>query len=117
MKNIGKAYESIAADHLKQHNVAIIEHNYAFTGGEIDIIAQENKTLLFVEVKGRKSTNHGLPSEYVDYRKQQKLIKTAMHYLEKHKLTNQSCRFDVISILQPTEKNTTIEWIKNAFTL
>lgn len=117
MKNIGKTYESIAADYLIHHNATIIEQNYAFSGGEIDIIAQEDQDLLFIEVKGRKTANYGIPGEYVDHRKQQKLIKTAMHYLQAHQLTDNPCRFDVISILQPTSKTTTIEWIKNAFTL
>lgn len=110
-KDIGDQAESMAEAFLTNKNIKIIEKNYRIKAGEIDLIADDQGTLAFIEVKYRKSKHYGQPFETVTYPKQQKIIRTAQSYLQKHPgLANKACRFDVISI-----HNQDIDWIKNAF--
>ena len=110
-KNIGDQAETVAEDFLIKNKLKIIEKNYRIKAGEIDLIADDQGVLTFIEVKYRKTSNFGYPYETVTPSKQQKIIRTAEYYLQKHpKLSNKACRFDVISI-----HNDDINWIKNAF--
>ncbi|MEK6645131.1 MAG: YraN family protein [Candidatus Firestonebacteria bacterium] len=108
---MGAKGEEIATDFLKQNGYKILARNYKSNRGEIDIIAEDKNTITFVEVKTRKNNNFSYPQEAVDVFKQQHIKKTALEYLVKNKLTDSSCRFDVIAI---SEENN-IEFIKNAF--
>lgn len=77
----------------------ILERNFSSHYGEIDIIAKDDKFLVFAEVKYRKNIKHGYPQESVGYHKQQKIIKTAKYYMYKRNIPDEcSCRFDVILI-------------------
>ena len=108
--DIGKKYEQEAVKYLKQKNYKIIEQNFKLLPiGEIDIIAKDKKTIVFIEVKYRKNKNFGLPCEFVTKSKQEKIIKTALCYLKQNKLKT-DIRFDIISIC-----GNDIEYIKNAF--
>jgi len=110
-KTIGDQAESTAEKFLQNNKLKIIERNYRSRLGEIDIIAEDKGTLVFIEVKFRKSISHGLPYETVTASKQCKIIRTAESYLQKSRCSsNKACRFDVISI-----HNQDINWIKNAF--
>jgi len=110
-KAVGDYAESLAEDFLKAHKVKILEKNFSCRSGEIDLIVKDKDTLVFVEVRYRKSTNFGQPFETVTKTKQNKIIRSAQTYLQKHpKAANKACRFDVISIQQGE-----IDWIKNAF--
>lgn len=107
---IGKKYEDEAVNFLKKLNYKIIEQNFKLLPiGEIDIIAKDKKTIVFVEVKYRKTKEFGTPAEFVTKSKQNKVIKTALCYIKQNKI-KADIRFDVISICQ-----TEIEHIKNAF--
>jgi len=109
--DIGKSAEDKAADYLIKQGFNIIDRNFSAKTGEIDLIALNNLTLVFVEVKFRKSAQFGQPYETVTRNKQQKIIRTAQTYLQKHKKhANKACRFDIISIL-----NNDITWLKHAF--
>ncbi len=111
---LGQQAELLASSFLKKKGFKIIQKNYRSSIGEIDIIAKEKDTLVFVEVKARTNTHYGLPKEAVTYKKQQQIIRTAMWYLnEKHIHTHSKIRFDVISIL--IDKQPKIEHIKAAF--
>ena len=108
--DIGKKYEDEAVNFLKKLNYKIIEQNFKLLPiGEIDIIAKDKKTIVFVEVKYRKNKEFGTPAEFVTKSKQNKVIKTALCYIKQNKI-KADIRFDVISICQ-----TEIEHIKNAF--
>ena len=108
--DIGKKYEDEAVNFLKKLNYKIIEQNFKLLPiGEIDIIAKDKKTIVFVEVKYRKTKKFGTPAEFVTKSKQNKVIKTALCYIKQNKI-KADIRFDVISICQ-----TEIEHIKNAF--
>ena len=115
-QQFGKESESEAARLLKKKGYKIIGQNYRTKLGEIDIIAKEKDTIVFVEVKSRKSASYGNPKYAVTPKKMRKISMVALYFL---KVTNQSgskARFDVVSI-GPGEENQEIEIIKNAFEL
>jgi putative endonuclease len=111
-KNKGYEYEEIAKKYLLNNNYEIIEENFISKFGEIDIIANKDGRLHFIEVKGRINNNHGYPREAVTYTKQKRLISTAKYYFMLKGKDDYFCQFDVIEIIF-TEK--TINHIKNAF--
>ena len=99
-KNIyGKRSEIIATNYLKKKGYKILETNYKNDIGEIDIIAQDKKYIVFVEVKARMSESFGHPFEAIDEKKQQKIHAVASLYLVKNHKYGTNCRFDAISIL------------------
>lgn len=94
---ISKEGEELARRFLKKKGYKIIEQNYKAPMGEIDIIAMDGKTLVFVEVKTRESLEFGQPFEAVNYIKRKKIEKVALSYLKRLKELPPS-RFDVLSI-------------------
>ena len=114
--SLGKRGEEIASAFLIKSGYKIKERNYRSPLGEIDIIAMDKKTLVFIEVKTRSSNLFGHPSHAVGKRKQQQIIKTALYYISEKKLHGKAARFDVVSVLLSGEKAET-EVIKNAFEL
>ena len=116
----GQYTESLACQYLEDKGYKLIERNFHCRFGEIDLIMQKNDSLVFVEVRYRRSNNFGSGAESVTASKQSKLIKTASAYLQQHaKLNKYSARFDVISIAGPIETNNIkdidFNWIENAF--
>ena len=103
-----------AEKHLCQKDYHVLERNYRIRTGEIDLILQSGKYIIFVEVKYRGGLSHGTPGEAVGYRKQQKIIHTAMHYISRYGLENQDFRFDVVEVLE-TDGNVIVNHIENAF--
>ena len=97
-KLLGRAGEVKAANFLKKKGLEIIQTNYKTHVGEIDIIAKDKSTLVFIEVKTRSDDGYGAPAEAVDRRKRETYYKTATEYLVKNQLTEAECRFDVVEI-------------------
>ena len=114
--DIGKRGETLAISFLKKNGYRIIESNFRCRYGEIDIIAQDGKTVAFIEVKTKTSNRFGSPTQAVDSRKQRQVSKTALAYISQKRLTNYSARFDVVGI-NIKGSNSEIELIKNAFEL
>ena len=112
-REIGDTGEVIAAKYLESHGYVIIERNYHSRYGEIDIIAAKGEYLIFVEVKYRKSNLYGEPSAAVDYRKQEKIKKTALQYICESEAADKDIRFDIIEVTGTGEL--TINHIENAF--
>lgn len=113
-KNIfGKKGEIIATNYLKNKDYTIICNNYKTPIGEIDIIAKDKNTIVFVEVKTRTSRAFGDPLEAVNAHKQMKIRQVATMYLKQFGKLNTSCRFDVIGVLGDTDEE--IRHIQNAF--
>ena len=112
--SLGKEGELFAVKYLKKQGYKIKEQNYKTHLGEIDIIALEDKTIVFIEVKTRKSAGYGAPFEAVNNRKQGQITKTAQHYLLTKKIKNSAVRFDVLSLIRSREAYEA-ELIKNAF--
>jgi len=113
MRPIGSKGEDIAAGFLKDKGYRIVARNYKTPIGEIDIIAEQKETLVFVEVKTRSSNSFGYPFEAVNARKQHKLKNLALLYLKKQK-KDSAVRFDVLSIHISGGKKE-IEHIEDAF--
>ncbi len=115
-KEIGNFGEKKACEYLENNGISILKQNFYARGGEIDIIAKDNDTIVFVEVKTRLSENFGSPAEFVDYRKQEKIVNTALFYLGRDDI---DIRFDVIEVTYKKEKDilyvTKINHIKSAF--
>jgi putative endonuclease len=111
MNNLGSDAEQIAATYLQQQGLILVTSNYSCRFGEIDLIMRDGKSLVFVEVRLRSSTSFGGAGMSITPAKQQKLTRTAEHYLQKHGST--PCRFD--AILMSKAHTEDIEWIKNAF--
>lgn len=112
----GEAGEALAARLLRRQGYRILETNYRTPIGEIDIIARERDTIVFVEVKARRSLHFGHPKTAVTAHKQRKLSMLALYYL---KITGQSgakARFDVVAISAAPERPD-VEIIRNAFDL
>ncbi len=116
---IGATAELYAEQYLQQQGLITRTRNYRSKLGEIDLIMLEQQphgnVLVFVEVRLRTNKRFAPALETVDYRKQQKIIKTAMRFLQEQKLYDKiACRFDVIALDQ-TGTAPPVQWIKNAF--
>lgn len=109
-KFLGRKGEIEACKYLIKEGYTILEKNYKTHVGEIDIIAIENETICFVEVKTRSSSDYGAPSEAVNEKKQYKYYKVAEEYLLKKGKMDSLCRFDVVEI-----EDGKINLIKDAF--
>ena len=109
--------EAQVASYLRKRGYKILAHGYRCRFGEIDLIAQKGRTVCFVEVKLRSSTEHGLPREFVTEAKQAKLRTTAEKYLAERE-SDLPARFDVAEVYTDaahTPSATRIEYIENAF--
>ena len=95
---IGRLAEDKVADLLKKKGYRIIERNFRTKAGEIDIIAEDGETIVFVEVRFRKNRSFGTPEETVDPKKIKKIILTANRYISMKNITNKDIRFDVIAV-------------------
>lgn len=111
----GKHAEESAYHFLENEGLKLIQKNYHTPYGEIDIIMQDKESLVFVEVRFRKSTRFGTPAETVGLQKQRKIRASAAYFLQQHqKLSNFPCRFDIVALIENPETGT-ISWIQNAF--
>jgi putative endonuclease len=115
-QQFGKKSERLAAEYLRRKGYRIIETNYRSPMGEIDIIAKEKGTLVFVEVKARRSNRFGSPKGAVTPAKQRKISMAALDYLKRFGQDDTRARFDVVAIDIKADK-TDIEVVKNAFDL
>jgi putative endonuclease len=114
-KALGSKGDELAVQYLKKKGYKVIEKNYHCQGGEIDLIAREGDTLVFVEIKARSSLDFGLPQDAVDRFKQKKICRAATAYLAEHRLSEDiAARFDVVAV-RLTPSGPDIELIKDAF--
>ena len=113
----GKKSETEAVKHLKKLGYKIVKQNYKTKIGEIDIIARDKDTLVFVEVKARNSAKFGNPKLAVTSKKQKKISMVALQYLKSIKKSNVKARFDVVAIIKDKDGVYSVEIIKNAFEL
>lgn len=98
-RKIGSVYEEQAIVYLQKLGYQILEHNFNTRYGEIDLIALDGQTLVFVEVKYRSNLTNGYPQEAVTAQKRARIIRAARFYLYKKGKVNVKCRFDVVAIL------------------
>jgi putative endonuclease len=112
---MGEQGEDLAVKYLLEQGYHILERNYHNAFGEIDIIAFEQQTLCFIEVKTRYSDAYGAPLEAVSKKKQRQIGKMALMYLRDVDFPWSDARFDVIGILLNESPGQQIHLIKNAF--
>jgi putative endonuclease len=113
---LGKSGENYACWELERLGYEILERRYRTRVGEIDIVARDRGTLVFIEVKARRSGRFGPPAEAVGARKRLKLMQMASSYIFAKRLSNDRCRFDVVSVtFGAGERLPKIEIFKAAF--
>jgi len=100
-KTLGRRGEDAAARYLKRLGYIIVARGHRDNIGEIDLIAVDGRTIVFVEVKTRTSHDAGHPGDAVDDAKQRKLTRLALSYMKRHDLLENAARFDVVAVTWP----------------
>lgn len=106
----GQQYEDLALAFLLEQGLQLVARNYRCRWGELDLLMQEQGTLIIVEVRYRKNARYGSAVESVTVNKQARIVAATKHYIMTYKI-NQPIRFDVLAITG----NVSPEWIKSAF--
>ncbi|HTP13779.1 MAG TPA: YraN family protein [Bacteroidota bacterium] len=97
-KSKGKAGEAEAEQYLRRQGFRILQKNYYYDRGEIDLVAEDGDVLVFVEVKARSSGSHGTAEESITPEKENFLKRTAEGYLLEHQIEQRRCRFDLVAV-------------------
>jgi len=111
---LGSRGEKLALKYLKKQGLTLFDKNYHCRYGEIDLIMWDQDSLVFIEVRYRKSSLFGGALESVDRRKQEKLTRSAQHFLIQTKHNSSPCRFDILCLDGDLNKPN-YQWVKNAF--
>ena len=112
---LGERGERAAARYLKRRGYKILARGNRLAPGELDLVALDRDTVVFVEVKTRRSTDAGHPDEAVGPAKQRRLTRLAVTFLKRHGLLERPARFDVLAVTWPEGQRPTIEHFQNAF--
>lgn len=113
--DLGNLYERKAEQFLTARGLRLLLRNYRCRGGEIDLIMQDAKNLVFVEVRYRKNVAHGSPLESVTSGKQRRIIRAAQHFMMLNPVHyDKACRFDAVGI-SGDQNVLKFDWIKSAF--
>lgn len=114
-QRLGRRGEEIATRRLRASGYRIIDRNRRVSSGEIDVVAEDGHTLVFVEVRAKGSRSAGSPEESIDARKRQRLIATAEEYLQENGLDGRDWRIDLVAVeLAPNGDVMRADVIKNA---
>ena len=111
---LGARGERIAARHLKRNGYRIVSRNFRAAGAEVDLVAMDGETLVFVEVKTRLDTRTGDPQEAVDRRKQAHIRRAGTIFVDRNRAESRPIRFDVVAIAG-AGSNWRVEILKDAF--
>jgi putative endonuclease len=111
----GAQGEQIATDYLKRLGYRIQQRNYRCRQGEVDIVAWNGTVLVFVEVRTRSGDDLGAPLESVDRRKQDKITRVAMAYVQEHQVRDTELRFDVVAVTCAPDRPTVVAHVPAAF--
>lgn len=115
-RTLGQQGEAAAARFLARKGCRIVARSSRSGLGELDLVAVDGRTVVFVEVKTRRSQEGGHPAEAVDAPKQRRLTRLALGYLKRHGLLEYPARFDIIAVTWPAdERKPQIEHFPNAF--
>ena len=114
-RDTGDAFEQRACDELLRAGLRLLARNYHTRHGELDLVMRQGDTLVFVEVRYRRSAGHGDAAASVTHAKQSRLILAAQHWLASHpQHAHWPCRFDVVSYDGPADRARSV-WLRNAF--
>ena len=108
----GRAGEDLACSLLEENGLRVLERNVRFRDGEIDLIALDGATLVFVEVKWRRNDARGAPAEAVTPKKRERVIRAARRWLAENPGRAAAVRFDVVAIRDEPPQ---VDWIRGAF--
>ncbi len=111
---LGKSGEDLAVEELQRRGYEIIARRWRRRRGEIDIIARDGQTLVFVEVKTREGSDYGGGADAVTAPKRRRIAQLALEYLVCHRMTDRPCRFDVVAI-RFDRGRAVLEVFQNAF--
>ncbi|MEP6916841.1 MAG: YraN family protein [Acidobacteriota bacterium] len=111
----GKAGEELAVRELERRGYALLARRYRTRHGEIDIVARDGETTVFVEVKARRTAEFGGAASAVTAVKQRRLASMAVDYVARHRLSGRPCRFDVVAI-DGVGAEATVTVYRSAFT-
>jgi putative endonuclease len=111
---LGRRGERAAEKHLRRNGYRIVARNFRAAGAEIDLVAMDGDTLVFVEVKTRRSRAAGAPEEAVDERKQTRMRRAAEVFAVRYRADDSEMRFDIIAV-DASGKRLEIELLRNAF--
>ncbi len=115
-RSLGQQGERLAVKHLRRLGYKIVGTGVRNSLGELDIVAVDGRTIVFVEVRSRSGVEHGHPAETVDAAKQQRLTRLALVYLKRRRLLNYPARFDVVTVIWHGEHQPpTLEHFRAAF--
>ena len=114
-QRFGKEAEAVAERFLRRKGYTILDRNVRFGRGELDIVARIGETLVFVEVKARRTDHYGGASYAVTPQKERQLIQLAARYLARRQLANQTCQFDVLLYRAEASGRPVIEHVERAF--
>jgi putative endonuclease len=115
-KSLGERGEQAAVRYLKRKGYHIVGRQIDLGVGELDIVAVDGRTVVFVEVKTRSSDAAGTPAEAVDELRQRRMTRAALAYLKSHGLLNHAARFDIVAVVWSQDARVpSIEHIQNAF--
>jgi putative endonuclease len=109
MSRAGQHAEDVAAAYLQRHGLKVIARNYRCRFGEIDLIAEDRGSLVFIEVRLRTRSDFGGAAESIDAAKRRRLVAAARHYLARTG-ADRACRFDAFLV---TGNDGAVEWLKN----
>lgn len=116
MKTLGDGYETRAADWLCQRGLTVLARNFRTRAGEIDIVARDGASLVFVEVRARSHPRFAGAAASVTRRKQRRIVRAAQSYLQRHPgLAALPCRFDVIAFEPGSDPGAPPRWLRGAF--
>lgn len=115
-KITGRAGEKAVADYIKSRKMNVVEKNYVTPFGEIDIIAEDDDYIVFIEVKTRSGDRYGAPSEAVDKTKRKHIVDSAKYYLKVTNSTESFTRFDVAEVFSDNGSYA-VNYIEDAFYL
>src|SRR4051812_13767165 len=111
---VGDEAEGAVAKFLEERGYHVRHRNFSCQYGELDLVAEKDSTVCFVEVRMRSSAAWGDPSHTVSWKKQRKVVKAALHYLYQHELRGRMIRFDVVSVVGRGDR-AHLEHLPNAF--
>ncbi len=116
-RTLGDAIERLVCKYLEERGLELLERNYRCRHGEIDLVMLDHDCLVFVEVRFRSKGTFSSAAATVDWRKQNKIIRTAEMYLAARPgCANKAARFDVVGVDGRASGNPSVEWIRDAFT-
>ena len=115
VRPLGRRGEDAAAHYLRRLGYIILARGHRDNIGELDLVAVDGRTVVFIEVKTRTSHDAGHPADAVDEAKQRRLTRLALSYMKRHDLLECSARFDVVAVTWPERGQPMIQHFKNAF--